>query len=53
MRSPPSQLSPAHGASVSQRVPAPVPLAVDKNRKIALLVFYEEIEILFVDLSFF
>jgi hypothetical protein len=28
-------------------------LAVDKNPKIALLVFYEEIEILLVDLSFF
>jgi len=28
-------------------------LTVDKNPKIALLVFYEEIEILLVDLSFF
>jgi hypothetical protein len=53
MRSPPSQLSPAHGASVSQRVLRLCRLAIDENRKIALLVFYEEIEVLLVDLSFF
>ncbi len=53
MRSPPSQLSPAHGASVSQRVLRLCRLAIDENRKIALLVFYEEIEVLLVDLWFF
>jgi hypothetical protein len=53
MRSPLSQLSPEHGASVFGVFLCLCRLAIDVDAQIALLVFYEEIEILLVDLSFF